>query len=131
MKAVKKKPETELRYFQVGMKHQPADWRDSSLIVATKDLQLSKEIHKQFQLPVARRKMVGGSLLRFSGGYNKNADHEFLWRLKEDEWGLIDVSIEIYDGSPYSGVDADTAYWLNTMKRFTPWNSYIAREIKP
>jgi len=127
----KNTPEQSLHYYRVGMKYTPSDWRDSAFVVATKDAFLLKEIETQLQLPIAQRKMVSGVLLRDSGGYNKNAGHEFLWRFKEDEWGLIDFSIEIYDGSPYSGVDADTAYWFNVIKRFAPWNSYIANAITP
>ncbi len=127
----KNKTENKLQYYQVGMKHSPADWRDSAFVVATSNPALVLEITKQLTLPVAERKMVAGELVRGSGGYNKNGTHEFLWRLAEDGWGLIQFSIEIYDGSPYSGVDSDTAYWFNQMKRFSPWSSYISKEIIP
>jgi hypothetical protein len=45
------------------------------------------------------------------------------------DWHLTDLSIEIYDGRPYSDLDKSPAYWFDTVKRFSPWNSYIKKEI--
>lgn len=119
----------QLRYYQVGMKYTPEDWRDSAFVVATKNQNLIKEIEAQLKLPVAQRRMVTGALVPGNGGYNKNASHEFKWRFDENDWQFTDMSIEIYDGRPYSDVDSDTTYWLHTMKRFAPWSSYIAKEV--
>ena len=64
-----------------------------------------------------------------SGGYNKNATHEFGWHFKEDDWQLADVTVEIYDGKPFTDVDQDLSYWLNTVQRFGAWSSYIRRKL--
>ncbi len=74
--------------------------------------------------------MVFGTLAPGSGRYNKNATHEFKWHFKEDEWQLAEITIEIYDGRPHSDVDADTSYWLQTVKKFSPWGSYVKKKIK-
>ena len=118
-----------LHYYEVGFKSNTADWRDSSFIVATTNDSLISEIETQLSLPVSQRKIVTGQLIPGNGGYNKNASYEFKWRFKEDNWELTEISAEIYDGRPYSDVDTDTDYWLNTVKRFAPWSSYIKREI--
>jgi len=119
-----------LRYFEVGLDNGSPDWRDSSFVVATSNAALLLQIEAQLQLPIAqRKKIVNGSLVKGSGGYNKNSTHEFKWHFKENDWSLTDVSIEIYDGRPYSDVDKDLSYWLNTVKRFSPWSSYIKQEI--
>lgn len=118
-----------LHYYEVGFKGDAADWRDSSFIIATLDTTLISQIQSQLALPVAQRKIVNGRLISGNGGYNKNSTHSFKWRFKENDWHLTDLSIEISDGRPYSDVDSDINYWLNTVKRFSPWGSYIKKEI--
>ena len=118
-----------LHYYEVGSKTNTADWRDSSFIVATANASLISEIEAQLSLSVSERKIVTGQLISGSGGYNKNASHQFKWHFKEDDWELTEISAEIFDGRPYSDVDTDTGYWLNTVKRFAPWSSYVKREI--
>ncbi len=120
-----------LRYFLVGVDNTPEDWRDSAFVVATKDPQRIKETEAQLKVPVAERQIINGALVKGSGGYNKNAKHEFKWHFKEDDWHYTDMSIEIYDGRPYSDLDLNSKYWLDTMKRFAPWNAHILKEIKP
>jgi len=120
-----------LNYYEVGLKGNSANWRDSSFIIATDKAPLIEEIEAQLRLPVVQRKIVNGLLVSGNGGYNKNASHSFKWRFKENDWQLADLSIEIYDGRPYSDVDTDINYWLNTVKRFAPWGSYIKKEITP
>ena len=121
-----------VRYFEVGLSNNSTDWRDTSFIVATSNTALLAEIDGQLQMPAAQRKrIVIGSLVKGSGGYNRNTGHEFKWHLKEDDWQLTDLSIEIYDGRPHTDVDVDLNYWMNTVKRFSPWSSYIKREVHP
>lgn len=122
-------PDPAWRYFEVGVTDVPGDWRDSSYVVATKNEALLQKIEAQLQLPVHDRQIVLGSLVAGSGGYNKNATHEFKWHLKEDDWQLVDLTVEIYDGRPYTDVDLHYNYWMKNVKRFSPWGSYIKREI--
>ncbi len=105
---------------KLGIKNNTVEWRDSAFIVATANRELIQQIEAQLKQPVLQRKMVSGALALGNGGYNQNASHEFKWHFKEDEWELADATIEIYDGRPYSDVDADTTYWLHTVKRLVP-----------
>lgn len=98
------------------MKYPSDEWRDTSFIVATANRELIQQIETELQRPVLRRKIVSVMLAPGSGGYNKNATHEFKWHFKENDWQLAETTIEIYDGRPYSDVDTDTAYWLQTVK---------------
>ena len=120
---------TRFRYFEVGFNANAAEWKDSSFVVAANDNALISEIETQLTLPVAQRKIVSGDLVIGNGGYNNNASYQFKWHFKEDAWQLTQLSIEIYDGRPYSDVDNDLDYWINTVKRFAPWGSYIKRKI--
>ena len=122
-------PAADLHYYEVGVKGNPADWRDSSFIIATNNPILISQIESQLLLPVDQRKIVNGQLVSGNGGYNKNSSHQFKWHFKEDNWELADFSIEIYDGRPFTDVDTDISYWLDTVKRFAPWSSYIKKEI--
>ena len=116
-------------YYEVGFRSTPSDWRDTAFVVRTNNQQLIQQLDAQIALPVAQRKLVVGALVSGSGGYNKNASHEFKWHFKEDDWGLADVTVEIYDGKPYTDVDRNIDYWLNTVKRFGAWSSYIKRKL--
>lgn len=118
-----------LRYYQVGIKGTQDDWRDSSFVVATRNVQLIHKIKTQLEKPVASRQILMGELAKGNGGYNKNAGHSFNWHFMEDKWDLVDVSAEIYDGRAHSDVDQNPKYWMDTMKRFSPWGSYIKKEI--
>jgi hypothetical protein len=128
--ACKKDNDNDLRYYEVAASASDNEWRDSSFVVATSDPGLITEIEAQLQLPVAERKIVNGALVRGNGGYNKNAGHSFKWHFREDDWHLTDMSAEIFDGRAYTDVDVNIGYWLDTVKRFSPWSSYIKREIR-
>jgi hypothetical protein len=116
-------------YYEIGFQNGMTDWRDSSFVVATANPSLISAINVQLSLPVSQRKIVNGLLLPGNGGYNKNASHQFKWHLKENAWHLDELSIEIFDGRPYNDIDINIDYWLDTVKRFAPWGSYIKREI--
>lgn len=115
-------------YYEVGFKSTSADWRDTAFVVRTKNAQLIQQADAQLSLPVDQRKIVFGELASGSGNYNKNGTHSFNWHFKED-WSLVDVTAEIYDGKPYTDVHLNTDYWLNTMKRFGSWGSYIRKKL--
>lgn len=121
--------EAAYQYYEVGFNTDNADWRDTAFIVRTSNQQLIQQVEAQLLLPIANRKLVTGALVAGSGGYNKNASHEFKWHFKEDDWQLTDLTIEIYDGKPYTDIDKDLSYWLNTVKRFGSWSSYIKRKL--
>jgi len=126
----KKNNNAPLRYFEVGIVDTPVDWRDSSFIIATSNPQVIEQALAQLNLPINQRKIVNGGIARGNAGYNKNSTHSFQWHFKEDDWHLTDFSIEIYDGRPYNDLDLGLDYWIDTVKRYSPWNSYIKREIK-
>lgn len=125
----KKETSLKLRYFEVGVNYTPQDWRDSSFVVATSDPSLVFQVEEQLKLPVDQRSHVNGRIVEGSGGYNKNGSHYFSWHFDENDWRLVNVSVEIYDGKAYTDLDQHTAYWFNTVKRFAPWGSYVKREI--
>lgn len=117
------------QYYEVGFKRSDANWRDTSFVVRTSSQSLIQQMETQLSLPLSSRKLVVGTLVAGSAGYNKNATHEFQWHFKEDDWQLADVTVEIYDGRPHTDVDVNLSYWLNTVKRFGAWGSYIKKKL--
>ena len=126
----KKDHNTSLRYFEVGIVDIPSNWKDSSFIVATTDPHLISQALAQLNLPISQRKILNGALRKGNGGYNVNGSHAFQWHFKEDDWHFTDFSIEIYDGRPHSDIDLHLDYWIDTVKRYSPWNSYIKCELQ-
>jgi hypothetical protein len=117
-------------YYEVGFKSTASDWRDTAFVVRTNKQQLIQEADAQLALPVMERKIVFGDLAAGDGGHNKNASHVFNWHFKEDAWRFVDVTVEIYDGRPYTDVHLNTHYWLNAMTRFGAWGSYIKKKLE-
>ena len=116
-------------YYEVGFNNTSPDWRDTLIVIRTANTQLITAADAQLNLPVADRQLVFGNLVSGNGGYNKNASHQFKWHFKEDDWQLVDLTAEIYDGRAYTDIDLDLSYWLNTIKRYGAWSSYIKRKL--
>ncbi len=120
--------EPGVKYYEIAFKTEASDWRDTSFIVATSNADLIQQTEEQLGMPVSERQMVNGRLLSGNGGYNINASHSFRWHFDENDWHYTDMSVEVLDGRPFTDVDTDTAYWIHTLGRYAPWNSYVARE---
>jgi hypothetical protein len=118
-----------LRFFEIGFRSAPSDWRDASFVVATSNADLLSEIEAELAKPEAERRHVNGLLAAGDAGYNRNQAHVFKWHLDPEGWSLAELSIELCDGRPYSDVDLEFDYWLNTVKRFCPWGSFIKKEV--
>jgi hypothetical protein len=48
------------------------------------------------------------------------------WHIDGDDIHMADVTIELCEGTP-SQVEANLEYWINTVKRFCPWNAKIVK----
>jgi hypothetical protein len=121
-----------LRYFEIARRESTAgtsEWRDNSFIVATSNTLIIQLAQQQLDLPIEKRRIVNGRLLKGDGGYNATQSHNFKWHFDEDDWQFTDLSVEIYDGRPYTDIDRNLNYWLDTVKRFAPWGYCIKREI--
>lgn len=120
-----------MRYFEIGLKN-PAidwDWRDTSFVLAASDSALLAEIQAELARPVAERRHVSGPLEGGHGGFNHNSDYWFSWHIGANQWQFAEISAEVCDGRPYSDVEADTAYWIQTVGYYCPWSGYVKREI--
>ena len=123
-------PIDNLRYFEIGRREPVGEWRDNSFIIATANPQVVQQALQQLELPIEKRRLVNGRLIKGDGGYNGTQAHTFKWHFDEYDWQFTDMSIEIYDGRPYTDIDRNLGYWLDTVKRFAPWGYCIKQEIK-
>ena len=118
-----------MRYFQFNNDCGHGRWEDSSFIAATADAGVINEVLAELAKPLGERKLIAGAIVGGNGGYNHNADHWFKWRFKENDWRLAEMAMEVCDGCPYSDLDTDPEYWLNTVKEYCPWSSQPVREV--
>ncbi|HEY8358201.1 MAG TPA: hypothetical protein VIL30_12140 [Ramlibacter sp.] len=85
--------------------------------------EVTAQARAQLFLPVAERRMfANGKILAGDGGENPG------WNWHFDGFELAEMSIELCDARP-SMVEADLAYWLQTVKQFCPWGSYVYAEL--
>ena len=61
-----------------------------------------------------------GRILRGAVSYNE----PWSWRIDPEDIEMAEMTIELYDGRP-SLVEVDIDYWVDTVKRFAPWNARI------
>lgn len=82
------------------------------------------EARAQLSLPPERRTLfAAGPIAAGDGGHN------FGWSWHISSPSLVEVAIELCDGTP-SMVEADLDYWLDTVKTFCPWSSYVYAEVQ-
>lgn len=120
----------QVKCYRFSLTAQSPDWRDSSCVACTSDPDVIADVNQQLSIPfMQRNKHINGAIAAGNAYVNKNAHYNFLWHFKVNEWSLREMSMEVCDGRPYSDVDLDTAYWLNTIGFFCPWSSIVAAEI--
>lgn len=119
-----------LRYFEFAL-HGAGP--DEHFRAATSDSATLAMIDQQLALPESERALhINGLIDSGSGGHNTTAGGVFhwSWHLTPNQWQLVEVSIELCDGTP-SMVEADLDYWLHTVGAFCPWGSYVSHEVNP
>ena len=78
----------------------------------------------QLSLPESQRQLFALGTLRAGNG-----KHNLTWSWHLSDAMLTEAAIELCDGRP-SMVEADLNYWLNSVKSFCPWGSYVHAEVK-
>jgi hypothetical protein len=61
-----------------------------------------------------------GKLIRGQLPYNL----PWKWHIDPEDVNMAEITVELYDGLP-SDVENDLDYWVDTVKRFAPWNAKI------
>lgn len=120
----------QVKCYRFYLDNQSPDWRDTSCVACTSDPDVIADVINQLNKPrLERNRHINGAIVAGNASVNKNGSHSFLWHFKVNDWALADFSMEVCDGRPYSDVDLDTAYWLNTVQAFCPWSSTVAEEL--
>lgn len=121
----------ELRYFRFSGCTQDThgNWQDTSFVAATKNKEVIKKCLNQLKLPLSERGLFPlGKLAIGNGGYNKNSTHNFSWHFIENDWDMVEIGIEIYDGCPYT--DAELGDYINTVERYGGWGNRVIEELQ-
>ena len=118
-----------MRYFEFSTNCGNGNWRDTTFIAAASNQALIDSVLANIARPMNQRKLINGPIDYGNGGHNHNSNHWFLWHFIPDQWNLVEYAMEACDGCPYSDVDADTAYWIGTLRQFCPWTSQPTREV--
>ena len=92
--------------------------------VSTSSRQLIAQARAQLSLPESERRLFASGAIRAGNG-----GHNLGWRWHFADVALTEAAIELCDGRP-SMVEADLNYWLNTVKSFCPWDSYVYSEVQ-
>ncbi|HAR19018.1 MAG TPA: hypothetical protein DCR46_00015 [Cytophagales bacterium] len=119
----------ETRFFQFKTTCGHGNWQDTSFIASASDKALIDTVLANLARPIKQRNFISGNIKPGDGGHNRNGSHTFLWHFVPNQWNLAEMAIELCDGCPYSDVDADTAYWIGTVKRFCPWSGIPVKEV--
>jgi hypothetical protein len=120
----------EWRYFRFSSCPEEAhgNWQDTSFVAATADAAVIQQCLDQLALPLEQRNLFPlGSLAKGYAGYNTNQTHKFSWHLVEDDWELVELGVEIYDGCAYS--DAELTNYREAVGRYGGWGNRVLEEI--
>lgn len=117
------------RYFEFKTICGHGKWQDTSFIAATSDSYLVNKVLLELSKPFNERDFISGKISKGHAGHNRNASHWFPWHFIPNEWDLVEFAIELCDGCPFSDVESDTAYWINVIGMYCPWNGKPKREI--
>lgn len=118
------------RYFRISScpMENHGRWQDTSFVVATANTLVIQQCLDQLALSEDERTLYPLGLLgQGYAGYNTNATHEFNWHLIEDDWELVEVAVEIYDGCAYS--DVELTNFQQSVGRYGGWSNRVMEEI--
>ena len=92
--------------------------------VATDSASFISQARAQLLLPPSQRlQFVIGAIEAGDGGHNIG------WNWHFADASLTETAIELCDGTPRL-LEADLDYWLNTVRSFCPWSSYVYAEVR-
>lgn len=124
-------PEPSKRYFRFSScpESNHGNWQDSSFVAVTSNPKVIQKCLDELKLPEASRTLFPlGKIKQGSVSYNKNAEHEFNWHFEEEEWDMVELGIEIYDGCPYS--DVELTNYAETVGSYGGWSNRVVEEVK-
>jgi hypothetical protein len=110
------------RSFLFGMRGIPD--AEGRFVAVTSDPDLLATLEAELALPADQRTLhIHGAIAAGGGGHNLS----WHWHFVPDEWDMVEVSIELCDGTPQL-VEQDVDYWLESIGAFCPWGSYVQGE---
>lgn len=118
------------RYFEFSSNESNyTNWRDTTFIASVSNQVVIDSVLANLARPFEERKFISGPITLGNGGVNKNASHWFLWHFIPDQWNLSEMSPTICQGLPYTMVDTNVNYWVNTIGMYCPTSYRPVREV--
>jgi hypothetical protein len=115
-------PPSSTRSFIFGMREISDD--EGRFVAVTSNPDVLAKLEAELALPADQRSLhIHGAIATGSGGHNLS----WHWHFVPDEWDLVEISIELCDGTPQL-VEEDVDYWVETIGAFCPWASYVQGE---
>ncbi|HUV52646.1 MAG TPA: hypothetical protein VMW64_06185 [Dehalococcoidia bacterium] len=74
------------------------------------------------QCGMSQATIPSGRIIKGEASYNE----PWNWHIDSEDIHMAEVTIELCDGTP-SQVEANLDYWVETVKRFCPWNARIIK----
>jgi hypothetical protein len=92
---------------------------------ATNDAALIRAVRAQLQRPEHERiRFITGAIGRGNDAHNL----AWNWHFVRNQWQLAEATIELCDGNAVM-VSQAVDYWVDTVGRFCPWESFPAHEV--
>ncbi|MEW6440674.1 MAG: hypothetical protein AB1640_07010 [bacterium] len=107
--------------FAFGLHGQPLG--SSRFVAATGDAMVLEKARGELALPAFQRRLhIHGPLASGDGDHNQG----WSWHFVPGEWDLVELSIELCDGTPRY-VEDHLDEWVG--QTFCPWSSYVLEEL--
>ena len=98
---------------------------DFDFVAVTSDSLVVALLEVQLALPEDERRMhINGPIGRGDGEHNLEWD----WHFLPGQWALVEISIELCDGTP-DFVNDNIAYFIDTVGRFCPWGAHVLKKL--
>lgn len=106
------------------IQHRGVEGEKGKFFVRTSDIAVIQKARKELAKPETDRQLFVNGKLAYG---DANINYPWHWHIIDDKWDLTEKSIEVCDGTPEM-VEQDTREWVENVKRFCPWKSYVFEE---
>lgn len=118
-------PDDGYRYFRICSSY---DEKVPCFLVRSSHTETLCIVESQLSLPREERSFhISGIIDRGNYGYN----YDWSWSFKDNEWTLVEFSIELCDGDPRY-IEDNLDYFIDVINgQYCPWSSIVDKELFP
>ncbi|MCF6212685.1 MAG: hypothetical protein L3J45_01530 [Flavobacteriaceae bacterium] len=118
-------PQDNYRYFRLTV---DLGGTIEKFLVRTSNSETLVVLDNLLSLPKNERALhINGKIARGNNNYNYN----WSWHFKDNEWTMVELSVELCDASP-SFVENNLDYFISNINgSYCPWDSILDKEMLP